>query len=113
MPAYRYNAYLAEGKVIGEFVCDKMCESFLNNNDGWFVEKGCLTQEEIDKYQGDKSILYGWHISDLVIYDEPKELSKFRSYNVRAIWGENGYPMPTHNITRPPQSWCYVEEGRQ
>ena len=22
---------------------------------------------------------------------------------------ENGYPMPTHEITRPPQSWCYVE----
>ena len=101
-----------QGKVIGEFVCDKMLESFLNNNDGWFVEKGCLTQKEIDEYQGDKAILYGWHISDLVIYDRPRELSEFNSYNC-GVKIEDGYPMPTHKIKRPPQSWCYVEEVRQ
>lgn len=102
-----------QGKVIGEFMCDKMLVSFLNNNDGWFVEKGCLTQKEIDEYQGDKAILYGWHISDLVIYDKPKELSELRSYNVRCAFDPDcfGFPVPTHKITRPPQSWCYVEEG--
>ena len=99
-----------KGKVIGEFVCDRIIYSFLNNNDGWFVELGCLSEKEIDHYQGDKAILYGWHISDLVIYDKPRELSEFRSYNVKAYIDENGYPMPTHEITRPPQSWCYVEE---
>ena len=103
--------FKGQGKVIGEFVCDRIIESFLNNNDGWFVELGCLTQKEIDDYQGDKAILYGWHISDIVIYDKPKELSEFRSHNVRTyIMDENGYPMPTHEIKRPPQSWCYVEE---
>jgi predicted transcriptional regulator len=80
-----------KGKVIGEFVCNKMLDSFLNNNDAWFVEKGCLTQKEIDEYQGDKAILYGWHISDLVIYDTPKDLSEY-------------------GLTRPPQSWCYVKD---
>lgn len=35
--------------------------------------------------------IFGWHISDLKIYDEPKELSEF-------------------GLTRSPQSWCYVEE---
>ena len=108
-PKHRPNRL--DGKVIGEFVCDKMLESFLNNKDGWFVEKGCLTPKEIDEYQGDKAILYGWHISDLVIYDKPKELSEFCSYDARIYIGENGFPMPTHAITRPPQSWCYVEEG--
>lgn len=102
------------GKVIGEFVCDKMCESFLNNNDGWFVEKGCLTQEEIDKYQGDKPILYGWHISNLVIYDEPKELREFYHNCTQpsgtdcAICLDRGV-QKCWQITRAPQSWCYVE----
>ena len=122
------------GKVIGEFVCDKMLESFLNNNDGWFVEKGCLTQKEIDEYQGDKAILYGWHISDLVIYDKPIELGEFYvegdcdCMNCRnCVWFDkgNGYNVEDdcnlaykgvaeHKsykpIKRPPQSWCYVEE---
>ncbi len=113
------------GKVIGEFVCDKMLESFLNNNDGWFIEKGCLTQEEIDKYQGDKSILYGWHISDLVIYDDPKELSEFsRPCNGNcqeceyALWQTYTFISESKIIgctqkVKAPQSWCYVEEGRQ
>lgn len=98
------NDDCGNGKVIGEFVCNKMLESFLNNNDGWFVEKGCLTQEEIKKYQGDKAILYGWHISDLVIYNEPKKLSEFEGLRKTKFGYE---PI---KITRPPQSWCYVEE---
>ena len=102
--------------VIGEFVCDKMLESFLNNNDGWFVEKGCLTQKEIDEYQGDKAILYGWHISNLVIYDKPRELSEFakpcnHENDCCACdrWDYIGHRC-YNEFTRPPQSWCYVEE---
>ena len=91
------------GKVIGEFVCDRMTESFLNNNDGWFVEKGCLTPEEIDKYQGDNAILYGWHISNLVIYDTPIVLNDVVGLRKTKFGYE---PI---KITRPPQSWCYVE----
>ena len=111
------------GTVIGEFVCDKVLESFLNNNDGWFVEKGCLTQKEIDEYQGDKAILYGWHISDLVIYDEPKELGEYGEFYVWKKCNscrDTGYKSTAccfdiyckvpAVITRPPQSWCYVEE---
>lgn len=98
--------YKNRGKVIGEFVCDRMLESFLNNNDGWFIEKGCLTQDEIDKYQGDKAMLYGWHISDLMIYDKPKELSEFQKPTM-----PTGLKWENNSITRPPQSWCYVEKG--
>lgn len=79
-PTFTQSAFcedVSNGKVIGEFVCDRFITSFLNNNDGWFKELGCLSQEEIDKYQGDKPILYGWHISDLKIYDKPRELSEF------------------------------------
>ena len=51
------------------------------NYAGW--SKGMLYE--------DCNPLYGWHISDLVIYDKPKQLSEF-------------------NINRAPQSWCYVQE---
>ena len=90
-----------------------------NGDDFWRENKlctsSCLSIDELRKYVGAGiSTFYGWHISDLVIYDKPKELSEFRSYNVKAYIDENGYPVPTHKITRPPQSWCYVEgvEGK-
>ena len=47
--------------------------------------------------------LYGWHISDLRIYDTPKELSEFTGLR-DAKFGAAPY-----EIKRPPQSWCYVE----
>lgn len=116
------------GKCACRFVCNKMLESFLNNNDGWFVELGCLTPKEIEEYQGDKAILYGWHISDLVIYDKPKLLRWFQKPCICKseyegeeykdclncdLAGDSDYGIVACNrpITRPPQSWCYVEKG--
>ena len=115
------------GKVIGEFVCDYIIESFLNNNDGCFIESGCLTPEEIDEYQGYKPILYGWHISDLKIYDKPKELREFwrpypdksREKILDCVAGIKSCKYKTEElpfqctaqIIRPPRSWCYVEEN--
>ena len=93
-----------KGKVIGEFICDEILVSFLNNNDALFKEEGLLTQKEIYEYQGNKAILYGWHISDIVIYDKPKDLSEF--YIVKEIGGYEEF----RQLSRPPQSWCYVEE---
>lgn len=112
-----YTCSNVGGKVvIGEFVCDAifpMSVWYSNPNDRLSRREypyTCLTDKEIMDYLGNGVEGYGWHISDLVIYDKPKELSEFRSYNVGAYIDENGYPMPTHAITRPPQSWCYVEE---
>ena len=54
--------------------------------------ESCVRYDELKKYIGlgfKKN--YGWHISDLKIYDKPKELSEF-------------------GMKRPPQSWCYVDE---
>lgn len=111
-----HHIFKGRGQVIGEFMCDKMLESFLNNNDGWFVEKGYLTPKEIEEYQGDKAILYGWHISDFVIYDKPKELSEFWTIKCtnKKVGCSQCYIKPNciTPITRPPQSWCYVEEVR-
>lgn len=113
------------GKVIGEFMCENIdywhiSHIVLEQNAKITLKGTCLTKEEVEKYIGyewGKNIwekpyeFFGWHISDLVIYDYPKELSEFCSCDARTYIGENGYPMPTHEITRPPQSWCYVEGG--
>ena len=136
-----------DGKVIGEFVCDRICTS------GWFCtpdhplwkdgynKNYCLTNRELYEYSKG-GIFYEWHISDLVIYDKPRELSEFflarHCFNYknvdivenvmgdyvtqyfnnplcrRCIYYDNGLNWcekidGKKAITRPPQSWCYVE----
>lgn len=119
-------------KVIGEFVCDEITkhtyDNFIGavNADGserteaiqgegtyWFWEderkETCLSQDEIFKYGGTKP-LYAWNISALQIYDKPRELSEFVSGSSRLTWGADGESWVWSGMTRPPQSWCYVEE---
>lgn len=89
------NKFLADGKVIGEFVCDSA--EWMSMRD---CDKACMTLKEAVDYSKGKK-LYAWHISDLKIYDKPKELSEFFT------------PMgkrPSYMVERPPQSWQYVEE---
>lgn len=61
---------------------------------------------------------YGWHISDLLIYDRPRELTAFwracpNSWYCESCamyWENNGTcGKESLYIKRPPQSWCYVE----
>lgn len=108
------GASRGNGKVIGEFVCDKILDIFISCSDpdmkGLSFPCTGLTDREIMDYLGNGKTGYGWHISDLEIYDTPKELSEFSSYNCSVYW-RDGYPMPTHEIKRPPQSWCYVKGG--
>lgn len=102
------------GKVVGEFVCNKI-ESFTTDyraneeqTDSLSVQS-CLTWGDLFEYEVNSPCLYAWHISDLVIYDKPKELSEFekpRDYIHINYRKRNSY---FKGITRPPQSWCYVE----
>lgn len=65
------------GKVIGEFICENILSFALIAPSKEFLEKqACLSYEEMLNYAKGRS-LYGWCISDLVIYDEPKELNEF------------------------------------
>ena len=49
-----------------------------NGEANWLCKKSCLDWEELRKYIGQGiNDFYGWHISDLVIYDKPKELNEF------------------------------------
>ena len=77
-------------KVIGEFVCNKvkkyephviLCACYEVNGadvkENLRYNKGtCLSYEDMVKKSNGKP-LYGWHISDLKIYDKPRELSEF------------------------------------
>lgn len=100
--------YKANGTVIGEFVCDTIIKDNTCGRDDLFNGAACLTQVTATGYASGKPI-YGWHISAMKIYDTPRMLSEFRSYNTLVDF-EQGYPMPTHGIRRPPQSYMYVEE---
>lgn len=84
------------GKVIGDFVCDRI-EPLTEYDllyEGHYVEKETrVPTEELLSYKGKNDFLYGWHISDLKIYDKPILLDEL-------------------GVNRPPQSYMFVEEVR-
>lgn len=131
-PTHRPNRM--DGKVIGEFVCDAIfpISCYYSNTAARGIHRDqpytCLTDKEMIDYLGNGVEGCGWHISDLVIYDKPRELSEFRHEC-------NGICLDTKKkikckylhkrldkagfacnrlkpIEKAPQSWCYVE-GRE
>ena len=123
---YKGNGYddrLFSGKVIGWFICDKIDEYHYDYCDGVDIDDDTILETAIDRediniYAKGKT-LYGWHISDLKIYDKPRELSEFSrpcSYSglcfscKRASFNEDGNLLCNTEITSPSQSWLYVEE---
>lgn len=109
------TVFKVNGKVIGEFVCDDLFTIGANAYGHEYIERvSCLSHKELENYQGEKTYIWGWHISDLKIYDEPKELSKFIKCTYpfdccACDFWDSTYLVCAKPI-RPPQSWCYVEE---
>ena len=123
--------YKGRGQVIGEFVCDKVMFLTPLGLRGFemreeILKLSCLTNDDLNAYGGLKT-LYGWHISNLKIYDRPKELGEFKKTRDKiamtcGMQARNGlcraidYEELCDNIKccfktpRPSQSWCYVEE---
>lgn len=108
------------GKVIGEFVCDYILQRCEMANADIAEQQSCVRREDIYfKYSEEgKHYIYGWHISDLRIYDAPRELSEFRratdpcdSCHAEYTWECTDCKKLGGDIKRPPQSWCYVEDG--
>lgn len=105
------------GRVIGEFICDDIRRigpeyCVVKEDIESAIAGSCLTVPQVKDYAGWKSglsyadlkDLYGWHISDLKIYDIPRKLKEFTGlqstrFGVRPV-----------EVHRPPQSWHYVEE---
>lgn len=124
------------GNVVGEFVCDRIDEfhewqltsqgkyqEFEETDLKKFLSESCLSWEEVYAYRKNLPYykpLYAWHISDLKIYDKPKELGEFYKVGKRkaCIYGDKHcmYSRITDfckncefEIKSPPQSWRYVE----
>lgn len=117
------DCYIGEGKVIGEFICDSIKVEYISprysyldarcvGGTGYILNKSCLTAKEFISYGKGKK-LYGWNISDLKIYDKPKELSEFckgcNDSNDPIYGSYCSYCEKKKRLSRPPQSWCYVE----
>ena len=128
------GAWGKHGKVIGEFTCDRIYKidkdstGFLFKAGGLSVykqaaEEKCglrvaMTDDELHGYLGHCQG-YGWHISNLKIYDTPKELIEFHTWKKCKSCSKSGYEstaciydencMIPAAITKAPQSWCYVE----
>ncbi len=121
------------GKVACRFVCDKIDEMlpdynpitkqfFYNNNwesNDWNSNDTCLSTEELNVY-GKRKPLYGWHITDLKIYDKAKRLDEFYKVGKHEAckYGKKTClnlritdfcKRCEFEITRPPQSWQYME----
>ncbi len=109
---------IANGKVFGEFTCNEVEEFVANCKTAHIIRteqiahSACISMDKLVEYGYKSSNLYAWHISDLVIYDKPKELSEFINYD-RCPYGgliDCKKCEKHHCLKRPPQSWCYVEE---
>lgn len=123
---YPRPQFYGGGKIIGEFTCDRIYEirkrgipenfdyCYLSLNE-WgnddieteirAISASCVSKEELNAYGAKAPLLYGWHISDLRIYDAPRELSEFTGLR------DTRFGAAPYDIKRAPQSWCYVEEG--
>ena len=154
------------GKVIGEFVCDRiseyemewrggyakdtyqdirviyydgdlereepalvasneMTEGELNNC--YLLDNSRLSFDDIGKYVCGKKdfgfhTFYGWHISNLIIYDTPKELPELKGYDSECLFYAmreygckdiDGKRCRACHLFSPPQSWRYVEELKE
>lgn len=77
------------GHIAGEFTCDRIYELETRSPGGSYYVKGedqpttndvarksCLTLKDMHEYLQAK-VGYGWHISELKIYDTPKDLGEF------------------------------------
>lgn len=149
LPKYPHEDFIATdypkpqfyggGKVIGEFTCDRIdwithigytgipnlvetriCDAatMRTSPTGGLLNAACLTPKMMNDYLagGDG---YGWHISDLSIYDQPQKLTEFRRSCPNDLYCEACAMYSNNNgicnngalpLRRPPQSWCYVEE---
>ena len=84
------RAFRLGGRVIGEFTCERIYSLEEKTRGGSYYVKGedqpttndvarqsCLSLRDMHDYlHAQKG--YGWHISNLKIYDTPRELGEFR-----------------------------------
>ena len=134
----KYRKYRKHfGKVGMRFVCDNIekLEEHIEEGGLYYTLNSDFNEAtQLDNWQlhdyGKGKPLYGWHISDLKIYDKPKALEEFSRFGYIErgcacanssckYHHDNGYYEPPHcklhgsgncSLERAPQSWGYVKE---
>lgn len=119
------------GKVIGEFICNEIecfTTDYRRNEEqtARISRQSCISFEELSEYECNDRMncLYGYHIYNLKLYDKPKNLFNFYRYctekdscdeclncHYDSFYDDMGHCVTDSKkyLTRPPQSWCYVE----
>ena len=117
-----FKQYL--GKVVAVFDCNTIQEDnlYMTRYQESFYQKACLSHTQVKEY-GQGKMLYGWHISNLKVFDIPKALNQFctycfggcdnceyQSWDYSYAGGKDlictvRYEKP---IKRPPQSYCFI-----
>ena len=123
---YEYDYYIGskeygcemDGKVVAKFTLRKV-EEIVYQGETYFTKslkeqelmnKSRLNFSNIDCYLRELNG-YAWHIDNLVIFDEPKELNEFVKCDDKHIRigncfiGFGGIP----RLTKAPQSFMYIE----
>ena len=128
------------GKVIGEYICDEVFEypyiddGYSSGGDYHTITqdeciKMCFDYNELITY-GNGKTLYGWHISDFKIYENPLELTdfihqtggcvneykcsggKYLDIGIDGILEDDclaDFDTDSYSILKhAPHSWCYV-----
>lgn len=105
------------GMIIGEFVCDDAVKikqvAITNEWEQWplrpkslndhksadeTIAASLLTEEQLSSYLDDAAG-FAWHISDLHIYERPKQLCELRKFGTGK------------DLEKPPRDWFYVTVG--
>lgn len=113
------------GRVIGEYICTGFFPLMVSCSAPDLIKPievygTGMTDVEIMRYLGNGVVGYGWNITQLKIYNKPKDLGDFRIPCQRQYCYEqcprllskecNPNKGGFRKAKRPPQSWCYVEE---
>ena len=102
-----YGGDIWNCKVVARFWCDNVEKIDGNVGHPKIYVNACIDDKEACEYANGKP-LFAIHISQLEIFDKPKEISDFELWHSmeddwegkRVVW----------TLYKAPQSWCYCEE---
>ena len=106
---YDSNKNYGSGKVIAEFICEKISafQVFGNGsvqNWNWLrLKDSGYTYEELANHIGSNKTGYAWQISNLNVYSRPKNLNGFQGIRKTKFGHKNIF------LSNPPKTWYYVE----
>lgn len=125
---FKCYVYETGNGVVGEFTCtdiERISKRIIMGSsrkhpfypvDDDFFSKCRLSYQELENYMQGR-VIHAWQISNAIRYDKPRELSEFRRPCENDMWCESCAMYSeareycgnaAKQITRPPQSWCYV-----